>query len=464
MIATAEPDVLIIGGGPAGLATAKYLADAGKSALVIEKRPIAGGMLSSWRDRDGDWLESGLHAIFGGYENVQQLMKDVGVFDNLRWQPHTLTFAMPPHFSSRFNGQPIFEEFGFVDAPHPLHGVGAVLKGKYVFNTIEKLQFAKGTLPILFGDHEYAERQDDLTYVQWHRMRGMSEHMLRTFFAPMALALNFTPADKISAEAMLRVFAYFASSKNASRAGFFDGPPSLKLIDPMVEYLRERGQQIEMSSGAAELLFEGDRCVGARTRDGRTYKADVVVLAARIHDAARLLPAEMLRDPLVAGIAKLDSSPVINAHLWFDRKISRFSNLVFGAGTLLPVHADLGQATTGYEWPDRSFVEICVAPADDLIKLDDDTIVEKIMADMVRLYPLATREHLVKAKLVRIPKSVYRARPGAERLRPGVRTPVKNLLLAGCYTNMKFPASIEGATRSAQIAAGAALELLGVRA
>jgi 15-cis-phytoene desaturase len=90
--------------------------------------------------------------------------------------------------------------------------------------------------------------------------------------------------------------------------------------------------------------------------------------------------------------------------------------------------------------------------------------VDKIMTDMVRLYPLATREHLVKAKLVRIPKSVYRASPGAERLRPGVRTPVDNLLLAGCYTNMKFPASIEGATRSAQIAAQAALDLLGVRA
>ena len=70
------------------------------------------------------------------------------------------------------------------------------------------------------GDHAYAERQDDITYADWHQRRGMSEHMLRTFFAPMALALNFTPVDAISAEAMLRVMAYFASSRDASRAGF----------------------------------------------------------------------------------------------------------------------------------------------------------------------------------------------------------------------------------------------------
>ena len=67
-----------------------------------------------------------------------------------------------------------------------------MLNARYVFNTLEKLLFAKGTLPVLLGDHAYAERQDDITYVEWHRKRGMTEHMLRTFFAPMSLALNFT--------------------------------------------------------------------------------------------------------------------------------------------------------------------------------------------------------------------------------------------------------------------------------
>jgi 15-cis-phytoene desaturase len=77
---------------------------------------------------------------------------------------------------------------------------------------------------------------------------------------------------------------------------------------------------------------------------------------------------------------------------------------------------------------------------------------------MVRLYPLATRENLVKAKLVRIPRSVYRASPGAERLRPGSRTPIRNLFLAGCFTNHRFPASIEGAVRSGKAAVEHVLE------
>ena len=192
-----------------------------------------------------------------------------------------------------------------------------------------------------------------------------------------------------------------------------------------------------------------------RTDDGRTFEAENVILATPLHDAAKLLPAEMLRDPLVHGVGKLTSSPAINGHFWFDRPVSPHTNLIFGAGTLLPVHADLGQASPGYGWPGKSFIEVCIAPADDLMALDDDTIVERVMADMTKLYPLATKAALVKAKLVRVPKSVYRASPGAEKLRPGARTPVANLFLAGCYTNHRFPASIEGAMRSARAAVDA---------
>jgi 15-cis-phytoene desaturase len=454
---TATVDTIVVGGGPAGLAAAIYLAEAGRTALVLEKRTRLGGKLASWRDRDGDILETGLHSFFGGYDTVHALLRTVGISHHVLWQPHTLTFAMPPGFSDRVGAAPVFEEFHFINAPSPFNGIGAVLNARYVFNAWEKVLFAAGTLPILVGDHDYAERQDDITYADWHRRRGMSEHMLATFFAPMALALNFTPADRISAEAMLRVMAYFASSRDASRAGFLDGPPNERLIEPIAAHVRAAGQRIESDARVAELLFTDGTCSGVRTDDGRTFAAANVIVATPVHDAAKLLPAAMLRDPLVHGVGKLSSSPVINGHFWFDRPVSAHTNLIFGAGTLLPVHADLGQASPGYGWPGKSFIEVCIAPADDLMALDDDAVIARVLADMTKLYPLATQQTLVKAKFVRVPKSVYRASPGAERLRPGSRTPVANLFLAGCYTNHRFPASIEGAMRSARGAVDAVL-------
>jgi len=73
--------------------------------------------------------------------------------------------------------------------------------------------------------------------------------------------------------------------------------------------------------------------VGVRTRDGRTFHGRSVILAAPVHDVAKTAAARMLRDPLVAGVAKLESSPVINGHFWFDRKVSHFTNLMFSPGS-----------------------------------------------------------------------------------------------------------------------------------
>ena len=57
---------------------------------------------------------------------------------------------------------------------------------------------------------------------------------------------------------------------------------------------------------------------------------------------------------------------------------------------------------------------------------------------------------MLKSHLVRIPNSVYAARPGVEQYRPDQATPIPNFFLAGDYTQQEFMASIEGSIRSAR--------------
>ena len=59
--------VAIIGGGLSGLAAARYLVDAGHEPIVYEARNVLGGKVSAWKDKDGDWIETGLHIFFGEY-------------------------------------------------------------------------------------------------------------------------------------------------------------------------------------------------------------------------------------------------------------------------------------------------------------------------------------------------------------------------------------------------------------
>ncbi len=69
--------VVVVGAGLAGLSAAKKLVDAGFEVQILESRPLFGGKVSAWKDKDGDWVESGLHVFFGSYQKIFELMKEV---------------------------------------------------------------------------------------------------------------------------------------------------------------------------------------------------------------------------------------------------------------------------------------------------------------------------------------------------------------------------------------------------
>ena len=80
--------VAIIGGGLSGLACARYLVDAGHKPIVYEARDVLGGKVSAWQDKDGDWIETGLHIFFGAYPNMMNLFKELDIEDRLQWKKH----------------------------------------------------------------------------------------------------------------------------------------------------------------------------------------------------------------------------------------------------------------------------------------------------------------------------------------------------------------------------------------
>ncbi len=53
--------VAISGAGLAGLSCAKYLVDNGHTPLIVERQSVPGGKIAAWKDKDGDWYETGLH-------------------------------------------------------------------------------------------------------------------------------------------------------------------------------------------------------------------------------------------------------------------------------------------------------------------------------------------------------------------------------------------------------------------
>jgi uncharacterized protein with NAD-binding domain and iron-sulfur cluster len=82
---------------------------------------------------------------------------------------------------------------------------------------------------------------------------------------------------------------------------------------------------------------------------------------------------------------------------------------------------------------------------------------ERYLPELERLLPRARGARVLDVAVTHEPRATFRAGPGSRRLRPGARTPVPGLYLAGAWTDTGWPATMEGAVRSGLDAARAVL-------
>ena len=71
-------DYVIVGGGPAGLTAAWYLAKYGKRVLIVERETSLGGCHRVKRTKDGLFTEHSPRVYFGNSLQFQALLKDIG--------------------------------------------------------------------------------------------------------------------------------------------------------------------------------------------------------------------------------------------------------------------------------------------------------------------------------------------------------------------------------------------------
>lgn len=448
--------VVIAGAGLAGLSTAKYLADAGHKPIVLEARDVLGGKVAAWKDNDGDWYETGLHIFFGAYPNMQNLFGELGINDRLQWKEHSMIFAMP-------NKPGEFSRFDFPEIlPAPFNGIFAILRNSEMLTWPEKVRFALGLLPAMLGGQAYVEAQDGLTVTEWMRRQGVPDRVTDEVFIAMSKALNFINPDELSMQCILIALNRFLQEKHGSKMAFLDGNPPERLCKPIVDHIESLGGEVWVNSRTQKIELNPDGTVKHfLLSSGNIISGDVYVIATPVDILKLLLPQEWKDILYFKKLEKLVGVPVINVHIWFDRKLKNtYDHLLFSRSPLLSVYADMSVACKEYYDPDRSMLELVFAPAEQWISCSDQEIVDATMQELAKLFPDEIAADQSKAKIlkyhvVKTPRSVYKTVPDCEPCRPLQRSPVKGFYLAGDYTKQKYLASMEGAVLSGKLCAQA---------
>ncbi|MFW6358408.1 MAG: 15-cis-phytoene desaturase [Chroococcales cyanobacterium] len=450
--------VLIAGAGLAGLSCAKYLVDAGHTPIVLERRDVLGGKVAAWKDEDGDWYETGLHIFFGAYPNMLQLFKELNIEDRLQWKEHTMIF-------NQLENPGKYSRFDFPDIPAPLNGVMAILRNNDMLTWPEKIRFGLGLIPAMIKGQSYVEEMDQYSWSEWLKQRNIPPRVEKEVFIAMSKALNFINPNQISSTVLLTALNRFLQEKNGSKMAFLDGSPTERLCEPLVEYITQRGGEVHLNKPLKQILLNEDGTVqgfqlrGLNGAEDEVVTADLYVSAIPVDPLKVLLPQPWREMDFFKKLEGLEGVPVINLHLWFDRKLTEIDHLLFSRSPLLSVYADMSNTCKAYANSDRSMLELVLAPAKDWISKSDEEIIEATMEELKQLFP----DHftgdnpakLLKSHVVKTPRSVYTATPGRQQHRPSQKTPISNFYLAGDFTMQRYLASMEGAVLSGKLAAEA---------
>ncbi|MDZ8068843.1 MAG: 9,9'-di-cis-zeta-carotene desaturase [Nostoc sp. DedQUE08] len=475
--------VAIVGAGLAGLATAVDLADAGCEIEIFESRPFVGGKVGSWVDGDGNHLEMGLHVFFGCYYQLFDLMKKVGVLENLRLKEHTHTFINK-------GGRTGALDFRFLTGA-PFNGLKAFFTTSQL-SLQDKLQnaIALGTSPIVRGLVDFngamktIRNLDKVSFADWFRSHGGSNGSIKRMWNPIAYALGFIDCENMSARCMLTIFQLFAVRTEASVLRMLEGSPAEYLHKPILEYLEARGTKVYTRRQVREIQFtesaEQTRVTGIVVAQGdavETIAADAYVFACDVPGIQRILPQEWRKWSEFDNIYKLDAVPVATVQLRFDGWVTELNdgeqrkqlnhaagidNLLYTADADFSCFADLALTSPAdyYRPGQGSLLQLVLTPGDPFIAQSNEAIAQHVLKQVHELFPSSRELNMTWYSVVKLAQSLYREAPGMDAYRPNQKTPVDNFFLAGSYTQQDYIDSMEGATISGRRAAKVILESL----
>ncbi|QQS48056.1 MAG: FAD-dependent oxidoreductase [Acidobacteriota bacterium] len=437
-------EVIIIGGGFAGLAAAVDLAEQGIPVRLLERRSFLGGRAYSFRDKvTGDAIDNGQHLMMGCYHRTLDFLEKIG-------STHLLRFQSGPRvdFLDERKGPA-----GFIcpPLPAPLHLLGGLARLKTLTwpDRISALRVGLALRGLNGNGHELSR----VTVREWLDSLGQSERIQQRFWNVVALAtLNERP-EVASADMFARVLdqAFMHRKTDSTMVISKIGLSELYTVAAR-DYVESRGGAVQLEADVARLEFEDGRCRALQLRNGETIEPAAVISAVPYFALRRMIDPEVRRSsPSLGTLEQLSSSPIVSINLWYRRPVT---DLEFVGLLDSPIEWVFNRSSIS-GMPNRTpqHLALVISGAHQPALLPKDELIHLAVNEMNRFFPEARNQNPLHAFVIREIDATLSHGVGVAALRPGCRTEFSNFFLAGDWTATGLPPTIEGAVQSGQLAA-----------
>jgi squalene-associated FAD-dependent desaturase len=447
---------VVIGGGLAGLASAVWLAEAGKDVTLLERRAQLGGRTHAMRAEQVDDLpDNGQHVIASGYENLFRYLTSIGT-RHLVAYPKTSTLRWP-------GGRKVTVQTTGLGAARMLFGVHPDAGVR------DRLRAVRATLRLGWQALHQPADLAGLTTSQWFERVGMPQPAREALWDWLALGIAAEPVTRGSAAVFAKVMATGVRMGVKLRTPVAIGYPTVDLdtlfVSGAVSFFSHHDVDVQYRAVGRRILIEDGQVTGVLMADRTVVAADAVVCAVPNSNIGGLLDDLPEHADLYSAADKLSYTPIVSTNLYLDRPLgteSAFEGLIGGTGVVDEVFDR--QLMHGRR-TDRGWLYcLTTSGAYEQIQKTNDEIVDEQMALLRRYYPAAGAAEVVEAQVVKMPRATFSQVVGMDSLRPSQRTSVPSLVLAGDWTATDWSATMESAAQSAASAVDLLLDAARERA
>jgi hydroxysqualene dehydroxylase len=402
----------------AGLSAALRLSERGVPVTLYEMAGQPGGRCRSFFDRElGRRIDNGNHLILSGNRSTWRYLETIGGLDAIAVAESAcfpfLDLVTGARWSVRPNAGPV---------PWRLLLPSHRIPGTALCEYFSLLRLAR------------ARPQSTVAEVLDQR-----SELYERFWEPLTLAVLNAVPEKASAHLLWKALREtFGRGERHCRPMIARSGLSDAFVEPAIRFverhgarllLRQRLKALRIQAGCVDGVAVGDEeiPIGAGER---------IVLA---------LPPSRLRPLLPALPLPKDNSVILNAHF-------RVSSSLSAPGK--PEFLGLLKSKGHWVFARQDVVSVTISAADGLGL--DDAAERPLLAELWREVRVAfdlPDEPPLGARLIRERRATFDQSPAGVALRPKAEIGLRNLVLAGDFTDTGLPATIEGAIRSGERAA-----------
>ena len=424
-------DVLIAGGGLAGLAAAAALGGEGYRVTLFESRPFLGGRATSYpvAGPAGEYetIDNCQHILLRCCTNLLDFYERLGVAERIRF--HKRFYFIEPGGRTSVLKSGLF--------PAPLHFTEAFARLGFL-SLADKIAVGRALLAI--RRQRSRTDLDSISMQTWLEQNGQTPRAIERFWRQILVSAINEELDRMAASHGFQVFWL----------GFLAGANSYQMGVPAVPLGELYGDEAwrKLPNVRIELrkpVTAIDAEAGAIDAGGERFTGDAVISALPFERAQALLPE------LGIDYSAFEHSPITGIHLWFDRPVTELPH-----GTLLD---------RTMQWffnkGEGRYIQLVVSASRQLTPMNRNDVIDLAVRELAEFLPAVRTAKLKKAHVVKEVRATFSARPGLEALRPVAETPYPKLFLAGDWTRSGWPATMEGAVRSGYLAAEAVVRVSG---